>query len=1008
MCLGCRQGRAALSLPKQLPAIWPPPNNQSYKPAPATQALLPHLQLNDAQLQHVNQSDHIDTTSKSSRFVNSFLPSIAVGSLAGAYGAISSSLINSITPSRLSGTSSPAATACFKTHNYYDSTPAQTYPIDISAATEYIQKANLIMDTDNNDVLRSVVAVFRHADRTPKQKVKMRTKYPDLLALFPTIDATAINSIKTNQHHSSSSSSINKTKNDPELAMFSEIKFAKPANYLIILNIIKRMIDKEIQRQTSPTEDDLAAMNTARLAESLYTGAEDELCDDRLDGDADKDRAMERVYMREKREREKRENEKDPDYLAKLMRVRTVLLKQYPGIKIQLKATKSSAGHVTQALLVCKWGGQMTHAGIGQARQYAAAFWDDILPPPQNPLIYTIPFQHPNHSSSNQSNPSPAPIELALHNRVYNSSTASIANATASSVLNSSSILNSPSKPAQPSTMRQREQDQIRQATINAASSDDVEVSCINSDISDDTSVAMDSNSTLHQGGRQQWLNMLSSIKSNDANNQLTADELIAANVDKQSSPDKSSSSTNSSNNTHTITSSNKLPDDRVGSISGSGTSMTTNNMYDTDTFRAKQKAFEQQRLRFITGLQLFSSDEARVVASTEAFYQSTMEYCSGIIDTDNDVTNETLARVKQITSNMSSSVHHGADVNVFLDDTSMCITAMQRAKEAVRFLLTADHLWTPGQVTSHMIMREHLDLASNEEERLEAEQEERDLLAQAKKAAEMREQRERERAEARRKKRLEEEKLELLLDQQATLEPDGNDNSEAEKNNEIQYNLSQLNIDTNTDSNDVPSYTRSSTPVHDNTRPVHNYRSLSVATPLSSPANNTSRHTSSMPRSPITVPDSPKSPPLSPGTTTANISMTQWGMRCLRWIGKPHDTLYKLYQLLVDLQTQIHKKCEFVQQYQSNARLTAAELDKQNKSLRYSALADEELISKQRAPDGQVMSMIRTSSGNIREKISANSTVENESDDESADVFEYVFDEGMHEHTYNHNDCCK
>lgn len=42
-------------------------------------------------------------------------------------------------------------------------------------------------DTQTSEVkeeLRSVVAVFRHADRTPKQKMKMKTNYPGFLAFF--------------------------------------------------------------------------------------------------------------------------------------------------------------------------------------------------------------------------------------------------------------------------------------------------------------------------------------------------------------------------------------------------------------------------------------------------------------------------------------------------------------------------------------------------------------------------------------------------------------------------------------------------------------------------------------------------------------------------------------------------------------------------------------------------------------------------------------------------------
>jgi len=41
---------------------------------------------------------------------------------------------------------------------------------------------------------------------------------------------------------------------------------------------------------------------------------------------------------------------------------------------------------------------------------------------------------------------------------------------------------------------------------------------------------------------------------------------------------------------------------------------------------------------------------------------------------------------------------------------------------------------------------------------------------------------------------------------------------------------------------------------------------------------------------------------------------MTEWQQRCLRWIGKPRNTLMKLYELLLLLQVQIHSKCEFAE----------------------------------------------------------------------------------------------
>lgn len=55
------------------------------------------------------------------------------------------------------------------------------------------------------------------------------------------------------------------------------------------------------------------------------------------------------------------------------LRIPSIVLSFCPRLLMQVEK-----GEVTAVLLVCKWGGEMTHAGIGQARQYAPVFWDDM------------------------------------------------------------------------------------------------------------------------------------------------------------------------------------------------------------------------------------------------------------------------------------------------------------------------------------------------------------------------------------------------------------------------------------------------------------------------------------------------------------------------------------------------------------------------------------------------------------------------------------------------------
>jgi hypothetical protein len=93
----------------------------------------------------------------------------------------------------------------------------------------------------------------------------------------------------------------------------------------------------------------------------------------------------------------------------------------------------------------------------------------------------------------------------------------------------------------------------------------------------------------------------------------------------------------------------------------------------------------------------MYSSDEARVVASAEAFYQSTFEHAHGFGDltVEQSREREEKKKIQAIkewieSSKKAGAIAHGKEVQVYLDDTSRAAESMARAKEGVKFILMA------------------------------------------------------------------------------------------------------------------------------------------------------------------------------------------------------------------------------------------------------------------------------------------------------------------------------
>ena len=168
------------------------------------------------------------------------------------------------------------------------------------------------------EVLRTIIAVFRHADRSPKEKMKLIIENEEFLSLFDEFGKKG-----------------NKNKK-------KEIKLKKPNELKRVLQIANNFLENNKDKKFSLGLD------------NFYT---------------------------------------------KIFQIKMVLEQKinFDGLtrKIQLKPLKFSEitdkdgnkiNKITQALMILKWGGSLTHAGIEQARQLGNKFLSKLYPFYQNKL----------------------------------------------------------------------------------------------------------------------------------------------------------------------------------------------------------------------------------------------------------------------------------------------------------------------------------------------------------------------------------------------------------------------------------------------------------------------------------------------------------------------------------------------------------------------------------------------------------------------------------------------
>ena len=191
------------------------------------------------------------------------------------------------------------------------------HPINIPNPPVYKE---MILDNKNGqikDELRSVVAVFRHADRSPKQKLKVLVDHPSLLELFDTF----------------------RDKSTEENEKPKELKLKKPKELMTVLRIVKEILEtKGINGDELPSQNDNFGTKLFQIKLIL---------------------------------------EKNLNFEGL---TRKIQLRPIDYEEVIDKTTSKKYYKVTKALMIMKWGGHITHSGIEQAKILGQTFRCQFYP----------------------------------------------------------------------------------------------------------------------------------------------------------------------------------------------------------------------------------------------------------------------------------------------------------------------------------------------------------------------------------------------------------------------------------------------------------------------------------------------------------------------------------------------------------------------------------------------------------------------------------------------------
>jgi hypothetical protein len=173
--------------------------------------------------------------------------------------------------------------------------------------------------------LVSVVAVFRHADRSPKQKMKLVVEDEEILDLF-------------DKFKKEEDDEEEKKKNKKKKKEIKEIKLKKPKELKYILELVRSILKKN-----NIDEDSLTQTNNNFFFKLFQI----------------------QMIL-----------EKNPDFEGMTRKIQLKPLET----KIIKRGKKKDIIKVTKALMILKWGGNLTHAGIEQAKLLGNTFRVQMYP----------------------------------------------------------------------------------------------------------------------------------------------------------------------------------------------------------------------------------------------------------------------------------------------------------------------------------------------------------------------------------------------------------------------------------------------------------------------------------------------------------------------------------------------------------------------------------------------------------------------------------------------------